>query len=76
LQRGVEGAKSLNQDAIRDYLRNNEVSLISGKYKFDEKGLPPPYSYVVQVIKGKTEVVYPSAKATTKPVYPKPPWGK
>ncbi len=76
LQRGVEGAKNLKQDAIRDYLRNNEISIIAGKFKFDDKGLPPPYSYVVQVIKGKTEVVYPAAKATTKPVYPKPPWGK
>ena len=76
LQRGVEGAKSLKQDAIRDYLRNNEVSILSGKFKFDEKGLPPPYSYVVQVVHGKTEVVYPFDKQTTKPVYPKPAWGK
>ncbi|MEM3448259.1 MAG: amino acid ABC transporter substrate-binding protein [Nitrososphaerota archaeon] len=76
LQRGVEGAKSLNQDAIRDYLRNNEISIIAGKFRFDERGLPPPYSYVVQVLNGKTEVVYPLDKATAKPVYPKPPWGK
>ena len=76
LQRGVEGAKSLNQDAIRDYLRNNEISIISGKFKFDEKGLPPPYSYVVQVINGKTEVVYPPERRTAQPVYPKPAWGK
>jgi branched-chain amino acid transport system substrate-binding protein len=76
LQRGVEGAKSLKQDAIRDYLRNNEISILSGKFKFDEKGLPLPYSYVVQVINGKTEVVYPFDKQTTKPVFPKPAWGK
>jgi branched-chain amino acid transport system substrate-binding protein len=76
LQRGVEGAKSLKQDAIRDYLRSNEISIISGKFKFDERGLPPPYSYVVQVINGKTEVVFPFDKQTAKPVYPKPPWGK
>jgi branched-chain amino acid transport system substrate-binding protein len=76
LQRGVEGAKSLNQDAIRDYLRKNEISIISGKFKFDEKGLPPPYAYVVQVQKGKTEVVFPVERRTAKPVYPKPEWGK
>ncbi|MEW6666429.1 MAG: amino acid ABC transporter substrate-binding protein [Thermodesulfobacteriota bacterium] len=76
LQRGVEGAKSLKQDAIRDYLRNNEISIISGKFKFDEKGLPAPYSYVVQVQNGRTVVVYPPDKTTTKAVYPKPPWGK
>jgi branched-chain amino acid transport system substrate-binding protein len=76
LQRGVEGAKSLKQDAIRDYLRNNEISIISGKFKFDEKGLPPPYAYLVQVQNGKTEVVYPPERRTAQPIYPKPPWGK
>jgi branched-chain amino acid transport system substrate-binding protein len=75
LQRGVEGAKSLKQDAIRDYLRSNEVSIISGKFKFDEKGLPAPYSYVVQVQNGQTQVVYPPNK-NFKVIYPKPPWGK
>jgi branched-chain amino acid transport system substrate-binding protein len=76
LQRGVEGAKSLNQDAIRDYLRSHEISIIAGKFKFDEKGLPPAYSYVVQIQKGQTVVVYPTDKATAKAVYPKPAWGK
>lgn len=76
LQQGVEGAKSLKQDAIRDYLRSHEISIIAGKFKFDDKGLPPPYSYVVQVQNGRTQVVYPANKATAKPVYPKPAWGK
>ena len=76
LQRGVEGAKSLKQDAIQDYLQKNEIGIISGKFRFDERGLPSPYSYVVQVINGKTEVVFPFDKQTAKPVYPKPPWGK
>lgn len=76
LQRGVEGAKSLNQDAIRDYLRGHEISIISGKFRFDQKGLPPAYSYVVQVQKGQTVVVYPTDKSTAKAVYPKPVWGK
>jgi branched-chain amino acid transport system substrate-binding protein len=76
LQRGVEGAKSLSQDAVRDYLRNNEISIISGKFRFDEKGLPQPYSYVIQVQNGKTEVVWPLSVQTAKPIYPKPPWGR
>ncbi|MGA2106310.1 MAG: amino acid ABC transporter substrate-binding protein [Syntrophorhabdales bacterium] len=76
LQRGVEGAKSLSQDAIRDYLRTHEVSIISGKFKFDDKGLPPEYSYVVQVQKGQTKVVYPSDRSTAKAIYPKPAWEK
>ncbi len=75
LQRGVEGAKSLKQDAIRDYLRTHEISILSGKFKFDERGLPAPYSYVVQVLNGQTHVVYPSS-GKSKAVYPKPAWGK
>jgi branched-chain amino acid transport system substrate-binding protein len=75
LQRGVEGAKTLKQDAIRDFLRNNEISIISGKFKFDGKGLPLPYSYVIQVINGQTQVVYPITARTAKPIYPKPAWG-
>jgi branched-chain amino acid transport system substrate-binding protein len=76
LQRGVEGAKSLNQDAVRDYLRNNEISIISGKFRFDGRGLPPSYAYLVQVIKGKTEVVWPANRRSAQAVYPKPPWGQ
>jgi len=76
LQRGVEGAKSLKQDAIRHYLRHHQISIISGKFRFDKRGLPAPYSYVVQVQNGRTVVVYPPDKATGKAIYPKPPWGK
>ncbi|MCX5812045.1 MAG: amino acid ABC transporter substrate-binding protein [Proteobacteria bacterium] len=75
LQKGVEGAKTLKQDDIKNFLRKNEITIISGKYRFDEKGLPLPYSYVMQVINGKAEVIYPIA-TTAKPIYPKPPWGK
>jgi hypothetical protein len=52
------------------------VSIISGKFKFDDKGLPPEYSYVVQVQKGQTKVVYPSDRSTAKAIYPKPAWEK
>ena len=76
LQRGVEGAKSLNQDAIRHYLRNHQISIISGKFRFDKRGLPAPYSYVVQVQNGRTVVVYPPDEARGKAIYPKPPWGE
>ena len=50
LQRGVEGAKSVNQDAIVNYLRSNEISTIGGKFKFDDKGLPSAYNYTTQVM--------------------------
>ena len=74
LQRGVEGAGSLNQDAIEKYLRTHEITVLGKKYTFDEKGLPAPYSYCTQVLKGAVELVWPRDVASAQPVYPKPTW--
>lgn len=76
LQKGVEGAGSLDQDAIRDYLRSHPIETIGGTFEFDEKGLPKPYSYATQVINGRPELIWPLEVRTAEPVYPKPPWGK
>ncbi len=40
LQLAVEGAKSLDQTKIRDWLKSHEVKTIAGNFKFDEKGVP------------------------------------
>lgn len=75
LQRGVEGAKSLDQDAIRDFLKSNTIKTIGGEFTFDERGLPEPYSFCTQIQKGKVELVWPAEVRTAEPIYPKPPWG-
>ncbi|MBC7253734.1 MAG: amino acid ABC transporter substrate-binding protein [Actinobacteria bacterium] len=75
LQRGVEGAGTLDQDSIRDYLKSNTIKTIGGEFKFDEKGLPEPYSFCTQIQNGKVELVWPAEVRTADPVYPKPPWG-
>jgi branched-chain amino acid transport system substrate-binding protein len=69
---GVEGAGTLEDDAIRDWLRDNEVSTLGGTFTFDERGLPEPYSFVTQVINGVPELVWPPDVATTDIVYPFP----
>jgi branched-chain amino acid transport system substrate-binding protein len=74
LQRGVEGAGSLNQDAIEQYLRTHEITVLGKKYTFDEKGLPPPYNYCTQVLNGTVELVWPRDVASAQPAYPKPTW--
>lgn len=76
LQKGVEGAGSLDQDAIANYLRTHEIQTIGGKFKFDEKGLPAPYSYATQIINGRAELIWPKEVRTAEPVYPKPAWKK
>lgn len=75
LQRGIEGAKSLEQDAIVKYLRSNEISTVGGKFKFDDKGLPAPYNYATQVINGQPQLVWPKDVKSADIVYPKPAWG-
>lgn len=76
LTQGVEGAGKIDQDAIRDWLRNNEVKTVGGSWKFDERGLPPPYSYLTQVIDGKVELVWPKEVQSHEPIFPKPAWGQ
>ena len=43
---------------------------------FDERGLPPAFSYTTQVINGQVELIWPLHVRTHEPVYPKPPWGR
>jgi len=74
LTQAVEGAKTLDQTKIRDWLKKNEVQTICGPMKFDEKGLPKPLNFCTQVIDGHVELVWPKDVQTAKPVYPKPPW--
>lgn len=76
LQKGVEGAQSLDDTKIRDYLKSHEISTVGGKLTFDEKGLPPPRSLTTQVINQKVELIWPLEVRTHEPVYPKPEWGK
>jgi branched-chain amino acid transport system substrate-binding protein len=76
LQRGVEGAQSLDQTAIRDWLKSNQMTTVAGTFTFDERGLPPPYNYLTQVIDGKAELIWPAEVRTKDPIYPKPAWGQ
>ena len=66
LGEAVEGAKSLDQTKIRDWLRANTVNTIGGPMKFDEKGLPPLIKFTTQVINGKVELVWPKDVQTAR----------
>jgi branched-chain amino acid transport system substrate-binding protein len=76
LSQGVEGAKSLDQTKIRDWLKSHTVKTIAGPLKFDVRGLPSPINFCTQVLKGQVELIWPKDIRTAKPVYPKPPWKK
>jgi branched-chain amino acid transport system substrate-binding protein len=74
LSQAVEGAKSLDQTKIRDWLKSNQVDTIAGPMKFDGKGLPAPTNLCTQIINGRVELVWPLSVRTADPVYPRPPW--
>jgi branched-chain amino acid transport system substrate-binding protein len=74
LSQAVEGARSLDQTAIRDWLKSNTVNTIAGSMSFDEKGLPHPINFCTQLINGEVELIWPKAIRTAKPVYPRPAW--
>ena len=74
LAQAVEGAKSLDQTKMRDWLKSNTVNTIAGPMKFDAKGLPDPINFCTQVINGKAELVWPAEVRTAEPVFPKPAW--
>ncbi len=74
LGQAVEGAKSLDQTKIRDWLKANKVDTICGPMTFDEKGLPKPINFCTQIIDGQVELIWPLNVRTKDPVYPKPAW--
>jgi branched-chain amino acid transport system substrate-binding protein len=77
LEVAVEGAKTLDNTKLRDYFRSGTFDFPYGTgIKFDDKGLPPPYSIVTQTTGGRNEIIWPVSQASTKLVYPKPPWTK
>ncbi len=77
LELGVQGAGSLDNRKIRDYLSSNKFDLPYGRgIAFDKRGLPRPYAFTNQTTDGKVELAWPKSIATTKLVYPRPDWSK
>ena len=73
LQQAVEKV-GLDRKAIRDYIAANEFDTIIGKMRFkDGENISTP-GMVSQWQKGEFEVIWPAARATAQPVFPKPDW--
>jgi branched-chain amino acid transport system substrate-binding protein len=77
LELAVQGAGTLDDKKIRDYLRSHKFDLPYGKgITFDSRGLPPAYGLGLQTTNGIMEIVWPKDLATVKLVYPRPHWSK
>ncbi len=77
LELAVQGAGSLDNKKIRDYIRSQKFDLPYGKgITFDKRGLPSPFCFTVLTTGGQNKLVWPKDLATAKLVYPKPPWSQ
>lgn len=72
LEQAVEGAKTLDQEKLRDYIYKNEFKTVAGNFKYQDDGTPVFSQIVLQYLKGKNEVVWPSQYQTAKPVFRTP----
>ena len=68
-------AGSFEQEALRSALSALETGTVLGGYKVDNVGTQlAAQSYVVQILKGKREVVWPEAVRSAAAVVPAPEW--
>ena len=75
LAAGVEGAGSLDQDAIAKWLHANTVETIVGPLSWDASGASQGDMLLAQFQEGDLRVIGPTEAATTKEiVYEKPAW--
>lgn len=73
----MNDAKSMDRTAIRDAIRNLNMSMTPfGPVKFDASGQNQHLVLITQVLGGKYQVVYPASEATAKPVIPAPKWSE
>lgn len=73
LQQAVEKV-GLDRKALREYIAATEFQTIVGPIRFKGSENASTPGTIGQWQKGEFEVVWPAARATAAPVYPKPPW--
>ena len=70
LEQAVQGAKTLDQDKLKDYIYKTEFHTVAGNFKYQDDGTPVYSQVVLQFLKGRNEVIWPDRDATAKPVVP------
>lgn len=70
LEQAVEGAKTLDQERLKEYIYKNEFRTVAGNIRYQEDGTPVYSQIVLQFLKGKNEVVWPEKERTAAPVIP------
>lgn len=75
MQKVLHRGQALTGDNIRRALADLDLILPMERLVFDNRGDPRHYRHViVQIQKGRLQVVYPSERATAAAIYPMPAW--
>lgn len=77
VQQAVEEVGSVeDQDALRDYIRDNEFETIVGPLSFNERGEPQSAHMILQWQDGEIEIVLPDDDQvkSAEMIFPKPAW--
>jgi len=72
LEQAVQGAKTLDDEKLKQYILTNEFHTAAGNIKYQDDGTPVFSQVLLQYVKDKNEVVWPSAMKTASPVMPLP----
>jgi branched-chain amino acid transport system substrate-binding protein len=70
MTQAVNGAKTLDQDKIRDYIQTATFHTVAGDIKYQPNGTPQYRETVLQFQHGKNEVVWPAEFKTAAAVVP------
>jgi branched-chain amino acid transport system substrate-binding protein len=77
LEEAVTKTGSLDQDKLRATLGSMETDTVLGHYKVDATGLQTGVKgLLVQILKGKREIVWPDEFKTAEPIVPMPGWSQ
>jgi branched-chain amino acid transport system substrate-binding protein len=70
LEQAVQGAKTLDEGKLKQYILSHEFHTVAGNIKYQADGTPVFSQVLLQYIKGKNEVLWPLAMKTASPVIP------
>ncbi|MGH6725529.1 MAG: amino acid ABC transporter substrate-binding protein [Pseudolabrys sp.] len=72
IEQSVQGAKTLDQDKLKQYILSHEFHTAAGNIKYQADGTPVYSEVILQFLHGKNEVVWPTQIKTAGAVIPLP----
>jgi len=73
LEQSVEGAGTLDQEKLKEYILSHEFRTVAGNIRYQADGTPEYSQVVIQFVDGQNQVVWPAKFRTADPVIPPAP---